>query len=153
LDRKQIFSKQRSNLLDRCEEITDDGLEYLVQGLKRLPSLTNLSLVFEGCFHITDSGLDSLGQAMQALPHLTNISLNFRQFLDPRLDEARQEMQIRPDIFLAFRSLCLVKCSRITEAGLEHLSQGLETLTSLTHLSLNFNESGNLLFFSKKMIE
>jgi len=41
-----IFSSQKSHINSRCDQITDEGIEKLKEGLKDLPVLNNVLLNF-----------------------------------------------------------------------------------------------------------
>ncbi len=71
------FSDHIRNLLSRCGEVTDIGLNSLTQGLQALPSLTTFKLAFSYSL-IGDAGLDDLRQVLQNLTNIQKIFLKFR---------------------------------------------------------------------------
>jgi len=56
--------------LESFDAITDKGLNYISENLKRMPSLKNISLSIYQCVEITDEGLKYLAQGLERLPRL-----------------------------------------------------------------------------------
>jgi len=79
---KPISSNQSSNLLDRWDKISDEGLEDLTQSLCKLTSLTGISLNFAGYNKITDTGLDYLRQCFQKITSLIQTSLDLSRYIN-----------------------------------------------------------------------
>ncbi len=69
----------------RCYEISDQGLDYLRQGLQNLPSLQKISIGFYYCGQMRDTGLKHVQQGLEKLTSLREISLNFSGYIFMRL--------------------------------------------------------------------
>ncbi len=85
---KMIFAEPETDILNRCNKITDRGLESLRQGLQSLTSLTDIFLFFttsvnlfcshkkiHRCSQITDASLNSLRQGFQSMTSLQSLKL------------------------------------------------------------------------------
>jgi len=68
-----VFSKNSN-------EITDNALNDLSQGLQKLSSLQALSLRFPKCEKITDAGLGHLKIGLQALTSLKHLDLFLNEY-------------------------------------------------------------------------
>jgi len=93
------------------EEVSNVGLNYLSESIRKMSGLRKIYLDFEECNDITNSGLRKLGQALKYQTSLKSLTLKFG------------------------------KCDLINEEGLESLGRRLKTLKSLQHLELRFNDN------------
>ena len=125
--------------LGDCHQVTDAGLELLVE---RLPGLIALKL--RRCERITTRGLSALTRArglvrlrLTGAERLTDACLEPLTQLDQLIGLNLSGCSELTDAGLAtlgrlhgLESLSLKQCNRVTAAGLEHF-RGLESLTSL----------------------
>ena len=63
--------------MNRCEEISAEGLINFSESLKKLNNLTNITLIFSECQKISDEAMLNLGDAVKGLSSLQSIELNF----------------------------------------------------------------------------
>lgn len=67
------------NHLFRSEEIGDDAMNYLGQGLHHFTHLEEISLNFSGCQDISDHGFDQLCKGLQTVASLKSLALIFEK--------------------------------------------------------------------------
>ncbi len=67
--------------LQRCGEITDEGLYSLGKALKTLLSLKSLHLDLSGCSRLTRLGFQSILKNLKVLTSLKHLHLSFDKFL------------------------------------------------------------------------
>jgi len=121
-------------------EITEKGLFYLGNKLRRLSSLQALNITFLSCPKINDVGLDHIGKALKNLSSLERLSLNFSScslITDTGLENIGKGLHRL--VSLKSLNLNFTLCERITDAGLHVLVKNLKGLGDLQNISLNFS--------------
>jgi len=107
LSQKKAELKKLKLNFEWHEDITDEGLYYLCEGLKDLVALRDLELSLCICNEITDAGIHYIGQVLENLLDLRSIRLNFND------------------------------CAKITNEGLNPVWLPLERMSSLKKLSFS----------------
>jgi len=127
-----------------CEKLTEKGIKSLCKSLESLVSLETIQLNFEKCFGIAE--LETLGEALTTLVCLRNLTLNFEHIRNCGRGVPDQGLHILGETLQKLISLESLQLKLddwtgfglYNETGQEGFSSGLETLTSLRSLSLNF---------------
>jgi len=127
--------------------ISDQGVFYLVQGLKELDELQSLTLCFcDAGSHVSDESAKLISSLIRDFPQLKEISFNFGDGANRITD---QGMKILSEALATLEDLEFLEIllyhgeNEITDKGLEYLSMTLSKTTKLRHLVLDFFEGKN----------
>lgn len=98
-------------MVDRCREISDEGIKDFSQSLECLNMLKDLNLNFSKCIGFSDiSGMPSLSAGLRNLKELQTLTLRFDSI------------------------------NNLTLTGKVHIGSGLNAMTSLQNLHLDFSQ-------------
>eukprot|EP00930_Biecheleria_cincta_P058685 TRINITY_DN44489_c0_g1_i1.p1 TRINITY_DN44489_c0_g1~~TRINITY_DN44489_c0_g1_i1.p1 ORF type:complete len:380 (-),score=70.16 TRINITY_DN44489_c0_g1_i1:34-1173(-) len=126
---KSVF--EEINLSDTA--LTDEGAEYLSQGLDGNVSLKTLLLPRSG---IRTPGFQSIGKLLATLPNLEMLVLS-GNLGDP--ESVAGEFKSGLSSNTSLKSICLAAC-RLGNKGVQELCEGpLRSHPQLEHISLNYN--------------
>jgi len=129
-----------------ANKITDEGLEYILQGLAG-KELENLNLCFcDAECSITDNGAKSIANVIAQCPSLTELNLNFGDGQNKITDDgvrALCESIAKLNWLETLELLFYHGENEVTDNGLEYISFCVQKLQNLKNFALDFYEGNN----------
>jgi hypothetical protein len=132
------------NLVLNPKDDTKQGLVELVDNIKQLAHLTQLSIDFPFAYQLNSSVIVGLANAIKRLTKLTEFTFHIAmsnsldQQTVSRLANSIKQLDNLKHLNLAFNT------TGFSEQNLSNLINPLKQLTKLTHLSLDLNSNQNL---------
>jgi len=127
--------------------LSDRGLGYIGEGIKRLTSLRDLKLQFSECGSMTDEGMKVIAKALKNLTSLQKLTLKFQTskatsaFSDKGMRYLTRALQ-KPG---SLKSLHLdLSAMKITDLGMRYLSQSLKAFGSLKTLHIHLRKHSQI---------
>ena len=155
--------------LSRCSKITTLGLQYLasslsshlfltvldlnlshtkldptavtslMEGLERIPHLSDLTLNFSSCFQTAEAELTNLWTGLSKLTMLSRLNLNLLSCINVNNDDMEAlSSALGCMTHLYSLTLNFNHCTNIHDIGIDSLSRHLARLNLLSNLSLSF---------------
>jgi len=127
--------------------ISDLGVEHIINGLNSIKQLENLALCFcDAGSHVTDQSARLISCLIKEQPYLKYINLNFGDGANRITDIGISYLAEALSKLIEIEKLELLFYhgeNEITDKGLENLSNTLQNLKKLQYLSLDFFEGKN----------
>jgi len=130
-----------------CVELTNRGLDFLCEGIKRLTSLKDIKLVFAECDSMTDEGIQRIAKSLENLRSLQKLTLKFQTSNESTSlsDLGMKYLSMALKKFVSLRSIHLdLSKMLLSDLGIKYLSQGLKKMIHLKTLHLNLSPKSKI---------
>jgi len=127
------------------KEMTDQGLLWIAEGLRKLSSVHTVIINLTGCDQITERGINNLTQGIKRQKFIKKFHLNLQgcsQIGDEGLQRLRANL--RGLAFLGFVKMNFSGCYHISDMGIEIIFASLGRSSSVRSIDMKYSFLGNL---------